>query len=189
VPASRPLAEVTTFDEVLQAARANEPWAYHVVYDTLAGRVCGYFESRGVQDAEDLTSEVFLRVFDHIADFDGGEASFRSWVFTIAYRLMVDDYRRSRRRPLHVELPAVMAEALVGGDAETDSLAHLDQAWVAEVLADLRDDQREVLTLRVVGDLTVEQVAGVIGKSPGAVKALQRRAAANLRRRLTEAKH
>ena len=185
---SRPLAQVTTFDDVLHAACASEPWAYHVVYDTLAGRVCGYFESRGVRDAEDLTSEVFLRVFDNIAEFEGDEGTFRSWVFTIAYRLMVDDYRRKRRRPQHVELPPVMVEALAGGDAEIDSLIHLDRTWVDEMLADLATDQREVLTLRVIGDLTVEQVAGVLGKSPGAVKALQRRAAANLRRRLTEAK-
>jgi len=185
---SRPLAEVTTFDDVLDAARAHEPWAYHVVYDTLAGRVCGYFESRGMREAEDLTSEVFLRVFDKLAGFEGGEAAFRSWVFTIAYRLMVDEYRKSRRRPQHVELPVMMADALVGGDAELDSLAHLDRTWVNEILADLATDQRDVLTLRVVGDLTVDQVAAILGKSPGAVKALQRRAAASIRRALREVK-
>ena len=179
---------MTTFEDVLLAARAREPWAFHVVYDTLAGRVCGYFESRGLRDAEDLTSEVFLRVFDNLDGFTGDEPAFRSWVFTIAYRLMVDEYRRSRRRPQHIDLPAAMADALTGGDVELDSLDQLDRTWVAEILADLATDQREVLTLRVVGDLTVDQVAGVLGKSPGAVKALQRRAAANIRRRLTEAK-
>jgi RNA polymerase sigma-70 factor (ECF subfamily) len=55
------------------------------------------------------------------------------------------------------------------------------------VLADLAPDQREVLTLRVVGDLTVEQVADVLGKSRGAVKSLQHRGVAALRRRLQEA--
>jgi RNA polymerase sigma-70 factor (ECF subfamily) len=182
--ASRSVDLVDAFDEVLGAARNDQPWAYRIIYESLAGRVCGYLESRGVPEPEDLTSEVFLRVFDNIAGFEGEEAAFRSWVYTIAHHLMVDDHRRRQRRPQLVQLPTVMTESLSGGDAELESLARIDEEWVAALLAALPPDQRDVLTLRIVGDLTVDQVAGVLGKSRGAVKALQRRAATNLRRRL-----
>ena len=70
--------------------------------------------------------------------------------------------------------------------AEADALTTLDDERIRAVLGGLRPDQREVITLRIVGDLTAEQVAQVLGKSRGAVKALQRRGVAALRRRLEE---
>jgi RNA polymerase sigma-70 factor (ECF subfamily) len=74
--------------------------------------------------------------------------------------------------------------SLAGGDVETDAATALGEGWVRQVCAQLPADQQTVILLRVLGDLTVEQVANVIGKSPGAVKQLQRRALAALRVRL-----
>jgi RNA polymerase sigma-70 factor (ECF subfamily) len=175
------------FGETLERARGGCPDSTRRLYESVAGRVCGYLRVHGAPDPDDLTSEVFLRVFDHLDTFRGDEAGYRSWVFTIAYRLLIDDHRR-RARLETVELSGPVRETVAGGDAELDALAVVGDRGVQEVLDALVPDQRDVLTLRYVGDLSVEQVADVLGKSRGAVKALQRRALATLRRRLEEAK-
>jgi RNA polymerase sigma-70 factor (ECF subfamily) len=100
--------------------------------------------------------------------------------------LLIDEHRRATRRPQTVELSAGLRDAVVGGDAEVDALAALDDHRISAVLGGLRPEQRDVIALRVVGDLSAEQVAQVLGKSRGAVKALQRRGIAALRRRLDE---
>ena len=71
---------------------------------------------------------------------------------------------------------------MAGGDAEADAVDALTEQHIALVLASLPADQRDVVTLRVMADLSVEQVASMLGKRPGAVKSLQHRAVANLRR-------
>jgi RNA polymerase sigma factor (sigma-70 family) len=171
----------------LARAQNGSPPACQWLYESLAGRVAGYLRLHGAREPEDLTSEVFLRVFDHLRGFEGDESRFRSWVFTIAHRLLIDEHRRARRRPETVELSALVAASAPGGNAETDALRVLDQRDTTAVLADLHPEQRAVLALRIVGDLTIEQVADVLGKSRGAVKSLQHRGVAALRRRLAEA--
>ena len=175
------------FADVLARAQDGSPPASQWLYESLAGRVAGYLRLHGAREPDDLTSEVFLRVFDHLRDFVGEEAGFRSWVFTIAHRLLIDEHRQRARRPQTVELSDPVAEEAAGGNVESDALHAIEDRHITEVLADLAPDQREVLTLRVVGDLTVDQVAEVLGKSRGAVKSLQHRGVAALRRRLQEA--
>jgi len=168
----------------LALAQEGSPTACRWLYESLAGRVAGYLRLHGAQEPDDLTSEVFLRVFEHLHEFEGPESGFRAWVFTIAHRLLIDAHRREQRRPPVVELSPSISEIVPGGDAEADALSMLDDRHIVDVLAGLRPDQREVITLRIVGDLTAEQVAQVLGKSRGAVKALQRRGVAALRRQL-----
>lgn len=178
---------VDGFAETLAGAQHGSPPACRLLYESLAGRVAGYLRLHGSRDPDDLTSEVFLRVFDHLRDFTGTEAGFRSWVFTIAHRLLIDEHRLRQRRVETVELSNPLRETVAGGDAEVDALASIGDRRVTEVLSGLAPDQRDVLTLRVVGDLSIEQVAEVLDKSAGAVKSLQHRAVAALRRRLEEA--
>ena len=168
----------------LALAQEGSPRACQSLYESLAGRVAGYLRLHGANEPDDLTSEVFLRVFEHLGEFEGSESGFRAWVFTIAHRLLIDAHRREQRSPAVVELSVGISESVPGGDAEADALATLDDERITSVLNALRPDQREVITLRVVGDLTAEQVAQVLGKSRGAVKALQRRGVAALRRQL-----
>jgi RNA polymerase sigma factor (sigma-70 family) len=182
-PTPRPLDLEAAFEDVLDAARSGAAWAYESLYRSLAARVCGYLRVHGAREPEDLTSELFLRVFDRLDSFDGGEAQFRSWVFTIAHRLLIDDRRRRDARPRTAEL-VLSVESIAGGDAESDAMRHLDRRNVEATLAALPTDQRDVLMLRVVASLTVEEVARTLDKSSGAVKALQRRGLARLRRHL-----
>ena len=172
------------FDALLAGARSGAPWAWDRLYRWLAPAVAGYLRVQGVGDADDLTSEVFLGVVRGIDRFLGDEAQFRSWVFVIAHRRVQDDRRRRVRRPEPEEL--VGDERLVGGDTEDDVLRSLATSRVHALCARLAPDQRDVLLLRIVADLTVDDVAAVLGKSRGAVKALQRRGFQALRKILEQ---
>ena len=166
-----------SFDNVLYAARAGAEWAWERIYAELAPGVRGYLRANGAADADDLVSEVFLGVVRGLDGFSGGEDAFRGWVYTIAHRRLVDDLRRRARRPATPTDPETLADApLPGGDVEQDAMAAIDDRHVRTAIEALPRDQRAVLLLRIIGDLTVEQIAEAVGKKPGAVKALQRRA-------------
>jgi len=172
------------FDEVLARARVGSAEAFTSLYEDLVRPVAAYLRARGVREVEDVTSDVFLAVFTGIGGFVGEQPKFRSWVFTIAHRRVVDGWRRGGRTPLHVPYEPE-DDARTASSAESDALDVLGDERVHELLAGLSEDQRDVLVLRIVGDLTVDQVSEVVGKQPGAVKALQRRGLATLRRTLT----
>lgn len=173
------------FDDVLVAALAQEPWACQLLYDAYAGRVFGYLRAQGAPEPEDLTSEVFLRVFDRLPSFVGEEANFRSWLFTIAHRILIDDVRRWQRRPQTTAL-GVEVELRAAGNVEHEALANFGAQWADDLVSSLPPDQRDVVALRVTADLSLEQVAEIVGKRVGAVKSLQHRALENLRRRCGE---
>lgn len=182
---------------MLEAARGGAPHAFERLYTDLAPAVAGYLRVQRATEPEDLVSEVFLGVFRGLVSFHGSEQQFRSWVFTIAHRRLQDERRRLARRP-HVTPLEVgrtsdahgvgttgsPAGRSAGGDVEQEAMESLGERWVVRLCAGLSADQRTVLLLRVVADLTVEQVARITGKSVGAVKALQRRALEALRRQL-----
>jgi RNA polymerase sigma factor (sigma-70 family) len=173
-----------TFASVLAAAQAGSAWAFRCLYDELAPPVAGWLRWQGVREAEDLTSEVFLGVFRGLGSFTGDEEAFRSWVFTIAHRRLVDERRRLMRRPEPLPLEASAERA--GGNVEDEAITALDDGRVAEMLASLTPEQRQVVTLRILGGFDVEQVAAIVGRRPGAVRALQHRALTQLRRALTD---
>jgi RNA polymerase sigma factor (sigma-70 family) len=173
------------FDDVLAAAQAGAAWAFEVLYRDLAPAVTGYLRLHGAAEPDDLASETFIGVFTGLAGFSGNEDALRSWVFTIAHRRLVDDWRRKGRRPQLADDPGDLATH-VGGDVEDDALVRIGADDVARLCAGLAPDQRSVLLLRILADLTIEQAAEVLGRSVGATKALQRRALRTLRGRLGE---
>lgn len=174
-----PLGEA--FPDLLAAAQCGAPWAFERLYRDVAPAVSGYLRLQGAPEPEDVASEVFIGVFSNLGGFTGDELSFRSWVFTIAHRRLTDERRRAGRRPPLA--PSVEVDP-VGGDVESEALSSLGTERVHRLCADLPPDQRAVLLLRLVADLTVEQTADVIGKSAGAVKQLQRRGLAGVRQQL-----
>lgn len=174
------------FDDVLAAAQAGAAWAFEVLYRDLAPSVTGYLRLHGAAEPDDLASETFIGVFTGLSGFSGDEAALRGWVFTIAHRRLVDDWRRRSRRPQVTDDPGDLAE-FYGGDVEDDALSGLGAETVHRMCAELPDDQRSVLLLRILADLTIEQVAQAMGRSVGATKALQRRGLRALRTRLENA--
>lgn len=161
-------------DDVLAAAADGRAWALRVLYDELAPRVNAYLVSRGAAEPEDLTSEVFLAVFPRLSTVTGGRTGLRTLVFSVAHARLVDDLRRRSRHPALAELEE-HHDPRTSPSAEDEALDALGVGHALELLARLPDAQREVLALRHVADLSIEQVAEVLGRSPGAVKQLQRR--------------
>lgn len=168
------------FEKTLEAAKRGEPWAWEVIYREMAGAVTGYLALRGAPEPEDQASETMFDVARNIERFEGDESSFRSWVFVIAHRRLIDARRRKGRQlettPLHD------SEFHPVGDVETEALDNLALAEMIRLLEPLTEDQRDVLALRMIADLSLEETAEVMGKRIGAIKALQRRAVGNLKK-------
>jgi len=177
------------FETTLARARDGDELAWAVLYDDLAGQLLGYLRGRGAPDPEDQLSETFLQVARDLATFTGDEAGFRSWVFTIAHRRLLDAVRSRRRRPSTALPPdrlVPVAEALRQGATEPSDLAVLvdrlgDTSMLLGLLAHLSEEQREVLVLRYVADLDTATVGEVTGRSPNAVAAITRRGLTRLR--------
>jgi RNA polymerase sigma factor (sigma-70 family) len=174
----------STFQSTLLAARAGADWAWEAIYSDLAPRVRGYLIARGAPEPDDVLGETFLQVVRDLASFKGGDREFRAWVFGIANHRFLDDRRRRLRRPVDPEPDASIAAAGPVGDVEEEALDRLASDRVRRIIGGLVPDQRNVLLLRILGGLTVDEVARAIGKRPGAVKALQRRGLAAIRREL-----
>ena len=171
---------------MLGAARSGSEWAWASLYRDLAPRVLAYLRARGAVEPEDVAGEVFLQAVRDIGRFDGDERAFRAWLLTIAHHRLLDASRHRARRPVDAAPDEVIHDLAPTGDAEEDAFRALDMATVRGLVARLSPDQQSVLLLRIVGDLTVEEVARIVGKRRGAVKALQRRGLVALERELSK---
>lgn len=168
------------FATKLVAAKDGAEWAWADFYRELAGPVTGYLASRGAPEPEDLASETFLQIARNIGTFEGDEASFRSWVFVIAHRRLIDSRRARSRRPEITSLSDKRTDR-TGGDVEDEAVKQLVTDELQEAFGALTEIQSDVLALRIIGQLTLEETADVMGKRVGAVKAAQRRGLLALR--------
>lgn len=154
--------------------------AFSLVYQTYASQVLGYLTARGVEDPEAAMQEVFLSVLPRLNTVHGGQAGLRTFIFSVAHARMVDDHRRQSRSPVKLPFEPELDQR-EDASAEKEALQRISPTEVLRLLDGLPRDQREVLTLRLVGGLTIEQTAETIEKSTGSVKQLQRRALLKLR--------
>jgi RNA polymerase sigma factor (sigma-70 family) len=173
------VAEPVT-DALVSAAQAGDSAGLRAVYDGYAPIVFGYFTAKGVADPEAVTSDVFLTVFQRLDELTGGATGLRRFILSVAHARMVDDARRKQRQPTMLEYQAG-TDARTSESAEGEALREIGTDTVVALLGRLPPAQREVLLLRVVADLSIEQVGEIIGRSPGAVKQLHRRGLATLR--------
>lgn len=170
------------FPHLLNAAQAGEGWAFDELFATWNAPVTGFVRARGVFDINGTVNDIFLRAFSAIGSFDGDESGFRAWLFTIARNRIIDEARRNSRRP--VTTPLDEASTIAGGDVVVDAERRFSDDRLIALLALLTDEQREVLSLRFVADLTIDQIAEATGRRRGAVKQLQRRALRRIERAL-----
>jgi RNA polymerase sigma factor (sigma-70 family) len=175
---------VERFRALLEDARQGSEAAWAQVYRSFAPSVLGYLRANGAPDPEDAHGEVFLQVARDLASFEGDERSFRAWVFTIAHHRLIDARRRFARRPVELTSEPPEPEAEPADDAAEQALGRIGADEVRRTFDGLSPDQRAVLLLRVLGELTVPEVAEALGKRPGAIKALQRRGLAAIQKRL-----
>jgi RNA polymerase sigma-70 factor (ECF subfamily) len=138
-----------------------------------------YARVRDATVAEDLTAQVFLKAIEGLPDFRYQGKPFVSWLYTIA-RARTADYWRKRQSRDTVPL----TESLPADSPQPEEIAEVEDEWVAAIglLAHLTDDQQDVMILRFVGEMSLSQVADILGKTVGAVKSIQHRALAALAR-------
>ena len=170
------------FVEMLDAARSGDQQAWTRLYRSFASDVLSYLSSQGVRDAENVLGDVVLDVARNLRTFQGNEPQLRGWVFTVAHHRVIDQRRYWSRRP-EDSMPDPDPDR-AAPSAEEEALIDVGTARVVEMLDHLTDEQRDVLLLRMVADLSLEQTAAVVNKRTGAVKALQHRALGSLRRLL-----
>lgn len=173
---------------LVSEARQGSVAAFDDIYRSLAGQVSSYLRWHRATDPDGLTNDVFAQVHRNLPRFEGDEGGFRSWVFTIAHHRMIDDRRRANRQP-RMQDDVGVEEHMGLGDVEDDAFAVLAHDSVRDLLNVLSPDQRDVVLLRIIADLSVEEVAGMLDKREGAIKALQHRALAALRRHFERAAH
>ena len=161
-------------------AKSGSSDAVSTVYRVLAPKVLGYLRARGAEDPEGLTNEVFLAVIPRLAKLEGGAAGLRTLVFSVAHARYVDETRRRARRPATTPYEQ-QDDDRTSPSAETTAIELAGSIRMLGMLDSLGEDQRSVISLRILADLSLEQTADVLGKSTGAVKQLQRRGLENLR--------
>ena len=174
------------FDQVLAGAAAGGGWAWRELYREFSPRLAGYLAASGVDEVDDVVGDTFLAVVRNMHSFAGGEDAFRAWLFTIGRNRATDVARARARRPVAPATDDLLVDAGPRGDVEEDALTSLARDRVLAVVSRLTTDQRDVLLLRILGDLTIDQVAEVMGRRPGAVKMLQSRGLATLRTTISE---
>lgn len=175
------------FDEVIAAAKLGAHWALEVLYRELAPSVIGWLRSQNHDDADDIASEVFVGMVRDIRQFEGDEARLRTWVFALAHHRLIDAHRYQTRRPITYVDPNDMHSSVTAtDDVESSAINALDPGVLHELLNSLSDDQRRVITLRIIAGLNLVETAEVTNKNVNAVKALQHRGLATLARHYRE---
>jgi RNA polymerase sigma-70 factor (ECF subfamily) len=135
-------------------------------------------------DAEDLTTQTFLRMLEAIGKFRWQSAPFSAWLFRIAHNLAMDHFRANKRWQPEEEVPE--PEPDESTSAEAGALESIGRRSMLELIEDLSPEQQQVLTLKFVFNFSNGEVATILGKTEGAIKSLQHRALASLQKQLDE---
>jgi RNA polymerase sigma-70 factor (ECF subfamily) len=165
------------FDTVLAAAQEGGDWAFAVLYRDLNPRLVRYLGAKAPGMGDDLAAETWLAAARNLATFRGDETAFRGWLFTIARRRLVQHWRDNARRPATPSDPETLTDRPAGDDPAAEGLAAVSAREAARAIAAaLPPDQADVVLLRMLAGLDVDQVAEILGKRPGTVRVLQHKA-------------
>ena len=135
-------------------------------------------------DAEDLTTQTFLRMLEAIGKFRWQSAPFSAWLFRIAHNLAMDHFRATKRVQLEETPPEPEPDDHTS--AEHNALESIGRRSMLELIEDLSPEQQQVLTLKFVFNFPNAEAATILGKTEGAVKSLQHRALASLQKQLAQ---
>jgi RNA polymerase sigma-70 factor (ECF subfamily) len=133
-------------------------------------------------DAEDLTTQTFLKMLESIKKFRWQSAPFSAWLFRIAHNLAMDHFRANRRWQPEEEVPEPEPDEVTS--AETGALESIGRKSMLELIEDLSPEQQQVLTLKIVFNFANAEAATILGKTEGAIKSLQHRALVSLQKQL-----
>ena len=169
----------------LERARSGDTNAIGALYRAYSGPLLSYLATqvRRRDDAEDLLGEVFVQAMRDLPRFEGDIGAFRGWLYRIAANRAIDLGRRAARRPEEPLEAADERPAEIDTAAEAIGRQERDRLWAA--VGALPQAQRQVVGLRLAGGLSSAEIAEILGKPVGAVKALQHRALVNLTKALS----
>lgn len=162
--------------QLLEQARRFDPDALRALHNRLYEPVQRYvhFKVSDPQASEDLTSEVFLRMLEALKKGKQWKTTPDAWIFGIARNVVADHYRKTSRRN-----EVVLDERLAMPDEQNPTqrvIVAEEHEELAQAITVLTDEQRDVVLLRFMEGLSINDVAEAMGKTPGAVKGLQHRA-------------
>jgi RNA polymerase sigma-70 factor, ECF subfamily len=182
-PASSPEPTGKDIRALVERAQAGDRDALEELYLLHFDRIYGYLHLTvgNRHDAEDLTTQTFLKMLESIGRFRFRSAPFSAWLFRIAHNLAMDHFRATRRIQLEEEVPEPADREL---SAEAAAFESIGRASMLDLIEQLSPEQRQVLTLKFVFDFSNADAATVLGKTEGAVKSLQHRALIALQKRL-----
>ena len=167
--------------KLIQRAKQGDPAAFAEIYEQCQPPIYRYifYQLGDAATAEDLTSEVFIRLVEKIDRFTYRGRPLLAWLYTIARNLVTDHHRRTKQvQPLESDMQ-LAADTI---DVEGSVLGKLTQRRLTIAITHLTEDQRQVILLRFIEGLDNATVATMLGKSVNSIKALQHRALDSLRR-------
>ena len=172
-------------ESLVHWAKQGDQKAFTQLYEGHFDRIYRYvaFKIGDRMEAEDMTQLVFLKALQSISSFKWKGVPFAAWLFRIAHNQIVDHLRKKKKQPL-----TLFDESLVShGDGNPQLMMehNLDIKQLVSATEQLTKAQREVISLRFAGELSIAEVANIMGKSQGAIKALQHSAIVALRRILS----
>jgi RNA polymerase sigma-70 factor (ECF subfamily) len=176
---------------LIDAARRGDEAAFAELFHALHPPVLRYLRAMEPRTADDLAGEVWMAVAQHLTRFEGDAMALRSWVFSIAHRRVADHRRRSIRRRTDVTEPSRLAELPGRHDEGLDPAERVGEALNGQEAADrivalLPPEQAEVVLLRVLAGLDVEEVAELMGRSSNWVRVTAHRGLRRLADRISE---
>ena len=173
--------------QLIQRAQQGDLAAVSELYNLHVHRIYQYVRYRTGDDqtAEDITAEVFLRAIESLGSYTDQGAPFIAWLYRIAHARIVDLWRSSKRRQTAPLDDPLLQDGLVVTDEDID-VDFLQHRSLRSALQQLTDDQQNVIILKFMQGLDNTEIAHVLGKTEGAIKALQRRALETLARLLDQ---
>ena len=176
---------LTDESHLIQQACAGDRAAMSELYRRYVDRIYQYVRYRVGDEtlAEDITADVFVRALEGITQYEERGAPFAAWLYRIASARVIDHWRAVRRRQTSSLDEVTLNEELSTEDDSLDGDVLQSEA-VLNAIRELTDDQQSVIVLKYLQGFGSAEIAQILGKTEGAVKALQRRALETLARRL-----
>lgn len=173
--------------ELVQRAKQGDQTAFTALYEAYFDKIYRYIAMKigNETEAEDMTQQVFLNALQSISSYKWQGFPFSSWLYRIAHNQVVDHLRKRSKQPatLNEELP-IASDGRGGADPQQVTERNFSMEQLTLAAEGLTAAQREVISLRFTSDLSTAEVAKIMGKSLGAVKALQHSAIVALRKAL-----
>jgi RNA polymerase sigma-70 factor (ECF subfamily) len=176
----------TSEDALIRRAQALDPGALAELYDRHFDGIYRYLYTRvrHQADAEDLTEQVFLKMVDSIQGYRPRGVAFSSWLYRIAHNLLVDRYRRAGREAM--ELSDELRDNRPQSDPAAMAQNSEDRRRLQQAIQRLTPEQQQLITMRFIDNLEVEEIARLTHRRAGAIHSMQHRALASLYRFLLE---